>query len=311
MKRKLFALLLAAALLLGLGGCSLAREEGGSPQADRWIGFFVARRTPGEPISHEGWTEYGSIEAETEFGTLSFPKDILIAERTDLGRGREYTFPGMKGYRLFYLEYTDEYGHVNAVASDVADGSFHITEADAEHDVELSGTIYYGAPLDQPDWNQWEDEQVWHYFKVYQMPDGTIYLDGSGDSSTGAGITYHSAEEYTREKTSGYQSDAETETMSIRVEVSIQVVPRLTSLIVRQYGADGQPLQRDELPLDGAELTVDWRQDAAWAVVEEVSAEGVERTSYDKPAGDEDPVSHQIVLLDEDGLGHTAEVKFQ
>lgn len=310
MKRKLFALLLAAAFL-GLCGCSLAREEAAGPEADRWIGFFVVPESEGEFISREGWTEYGGIDAETEFGTLSIPRDILIAERADLGRGREYAFPGMEGYRLFYLEYTDEYGHVNSVNSDMADGAFHIDEADGAHSVDLSGVIYYGAPLDQPDWDQWEDGPIWTYYRVFQMPDGTIYLDGSGDSSNGAGITYHRTEEYTREKTSGYQSDAETETMSIRVEVSVRVVPRLTALIVRQYGADGQLLQSGELPLDGAELVVDWRQDAAWAVVEEVSAEGVKRTSYDKPDGDADPVYHQIVLLDDDGLGHTAEVKFQ
>ena len=42
-------------------------------------------------------------------------------------------------------------------------------------------------------------------------------------------------------------------------------------------------------------------------LVEEVSAEGTKRTLYDIPAGDgEQPDSHLVVLLDDEGVGQLA-----
>lgn len=49
------------------------------------------------------WVEYGTEEMKTEdFGTLSFPKKILIGRFTDDPHGQDYEFPGLPGLNCFF-----------------------------------------------------------------------------------------------------------------------------------------------------------------------------------------------------------------
>ncbi len=76
--------------------------------------------------------------------------------------------------------------------------------------------------------------------------------------------------------------------------------------MVTQFGADNVPLRSEELTLREPLPEVRWEAGAAWVLVEEESAEGTVRTVYSVPGAEEEAVSHQIVLLDGQGLGRVS-----
>ena len=306
MRNRICALLLAG-LLLGLCGCSLARPEGEG--GDRWLGYYVALSDEAHPINgveQEGWVDYGSQKLQTEYGSLTVFDRVLPAQEEN---GR-YTFPGLEGFALFYVETVDENGnHSSTVRSDMSDGQFHVTETDEGTQVELAGTVYYGLPEGETDWEQWyEGTDRWHLSlcEVYQMADGTVYLTGSGHGvGPGGGMTFTEKREYTQTEGNAAVTD------SLEVAVTFTEISRLTALTVRQYGADGVLIQSDELPVDGSVLTAKWASGAAWAAVEEIRGSVVERTVYDRPDPEKGPVGHETILLDANGLGRAVSIELK
>lgn len=138
---------------------------------------------------------------------------------------------------------------------------------------------------------------------MYQTPEGTPYLDGSGNSFTSGGsYTYTETETCTR------QENGRTWTDSIRVTVCVQPVPRLERLLVTQFDEANAVVRSDDMALREALPEVECEAETAWVLVEEVSKDGTVRTVYNVPEEDGDPVSHQVVLLDANGLGRTAEL---
>ena len=152
--------------------------------------------------------------------------------------------------------------------------------------------------LGQADWDPYEDRSVWTTYRVYQAPDGRPYLDGSGNSFTGALGSYQESQTYTRQENGG---DVKKET--VEVSISIKAVPRLEGLVVRQFDGEGGQLSAEDLTLEGELPAVTWLPEAAWALVEERSPEGVVRTAYTRPGPGEEPVTHPVILLDSAGVG--------
>lgn len=307
MRNRMCALLLAG-LLLGLSGCALARPEGEG--GDRWLGYFVALADENHMVNgvdQEGWTEYGGGEQiQTELGAFNIPQRVLVA-RKENGR---CTFPGLEGAEFFYMQFEDENGNrSHTIQSDLSDGQFHVTETDEGTQTDLSGTFYYGLPKGRADWEWWhENETPWRLelCEVWQTADGTVYLKDSGPSvGPGGGMTYTRTQEYIRTEGDGSFSD------SLKVSVSFTEISRLERLTVRQYGADGTLLESADLPVDGGGLTVKWLPGAAWAAVEEVRAGAAERTVYDRSDVEEQRLGHTVILLDENGLGHAAQIEFE
>ena len=152
--------------------------------------------------------------------------------------------------------------------------------------------------LGQADWDPYEDRSVWTTYRVYQAPDGRPYLDGSGNSFTGTLGSYQESQTYTRQENGG---DVKKET--VEVSISIKAVPRLEGLVVRQFDGEGGQLSAEDLTLEGELPAVTWLPEAAWALVEERSPEGVVRTAYTRPGPGEEPVTHPVILLDSAGVG--------
>ena len=309
MKHKLFALL-AAGLMLTMTGCSLAREPAAGNNAesgdgDRFVGVYVVRDGRDAILDRTNWVDYGSVAADTEWGQIDVPRQILVAGYDE--EDRSYTFPGLEGFELFAVTTYEDGVLCTSSFNSMGDGSVHVTATDAGNSYELSGTVYYGAPLDDPDYDPWEDDRVWHMYKVFQMEDGTVYLDGSGDACNGGagGVTV------TQTETRTATANGEEEEVYTKVAVRLEYVERLISLTVRQYDADGRLLQSEELPVEGELPAVNWLPEAAWCVVEELRGEEGKRTAYDRPAEGEEPVFHQVVLLDDEGLGYGAGIQFE
>lgn len=310
MKHKLLALLLAA-LMLTLPGCRLAREpseqqgENSTLAQARFMGVYVVREDWNAQPDRTHWVEYGSTQIDTDYGTFDFPTEILIGQYDE--DSHTITFPGLEGRALFAMRGTAEDGHTyDMMISDMCGGHFHSIVNDAGESYEVSGTLYFGPPIDDPDYYPGDDPRVWHCYNVFQMADGTVYLDGSGDSYSGPGGMGAT-------QTATYTTTVNGEAMEYytKSEVWIEYVERLTVLTVRQYSADGQLLQTTELPVQGELPVVEWLADAAWAVVEELRGGDVIRTAYDRPGEDGNPVSHPVILLDDEGLGYEESVKFE
>lgn len=301
MKRTKFLLLALCALLLA--GCSLARAEAdGGTYEDRFIGVYV--------VPTQGYTsdfydnpyleEYGSDSFDTgEFGTLTIPKEVLFAVEDESGN---YTFPGLEtGFSLFSFETEDEQGHINHIVSNMGghDGGNALSYTDDGTSVTLSGIVYCGPPAGVTDWDPYMNKTIWHHYKVYQAKDGRLYLTGGGNTVNGTG-TMTQTENYS------YKENGETvKEDSISVAVTIEAVPRMERLVVTQFDKDNTILWSEDLSLQNDRTEVHCVENAAWLLVEATSPDGTERTIYNVPEG-EDPVSHEYVLLDDDGYGSLA-----
>lgn len=310
MKTKFTPLLLALMMLL-LTGCQLAREpsqqqtENSTLSKARLTGLYVVREDPFAEIDRTHWTEYGTITADTQYGQLTFPTEILIGQYDE--DTHEFTFPGLEGWPMFVMDVTEEDGssYITTV-SDLAGPGTHILHTDAGASYELSGTLYFGPPADDPDYDPMNDDRIWHPYNVYQMEDGTVFLDGTGDSFSGpGGMGYTMTATYTT-TVNGEKMEYYT-----KAELNVEYIERLTSLTVLQYDGNGNLLERTELPTEGGLPAVNWLSAAAWAVVEERRGEELTRTAYDRPDESESPISHTVILLQDDGTGYAELLKFE
>lgn len=298
MKHKMQWLLPALLTLLALTGCSLARPEAGSG-GDRFVGFYLVREEGGRDFyQNPHLEEYGGETVRLDgYGAFSVPREVLFAQK----EGEEWVFPGLEGWRLFvYRGFEEDGGTYLSMVTDLAAGEeppqFKITD---EGGVDIiSGALYLGPPLGQADWDPYEDRSVWTTYRVYQAPDGRPYLDGSGNSFTGALGSYQESQTYTRQENGG---DVKKET--VEVSISVKAVPRLEGLVVRQFDGEGGQLSAEDLTLEGELPAVTWLPEAAWALVEERSPEGVVRTAYTLPGPGEEAVTHPVILLDSAGVG--------
>lgn len=236
-----------------------ARPETAGVEGDRWIGFHLAYERISSP-PEEGeepvamaqdrshWVEYGrqSMDAGA-FGSVSIPQMILIGEPQPNGR---YLFPGLEGYNAFLptQEETLEDGspdYTILTCSDLVDGTSNLNVTDTGSHMYLSGTAYFGPPLDDSKWNTEDSEYVWTAYNVYQMRDGTVYLTGSGNSYGGVGGFSFKKKMEWNDALNGITTDQS----SLEVEISIKSIPRTTSATLLQFDIDGRILAQHPLTI--------------------------------------------------------------
>ena len=297
---KMRKLLLLVLLTLALTGCSLARAEVSPGSGDRWVGFYVVPSLSGrDAFSNNPYLEeYGTLNTEAgQFGTLTISKDVLFAVEND---ARNYTFPGIEtGFSLFYLEGTTDAGNLyTRVVSDMGAHENGLSFADRDEGsfITLSGTVCYGPPPGVTGWAPYGNDTIWTFYRVYQTGDGRVYIDGSGDSTNGP-MTH------TMTETRAIRKNGETiREETLTVTAAVEAIPRLERLVVTQFDENNSVLRSEEMSLQNDRTEVRCLAETAWILVEEISAEGVERTAYNIPES-EDPASHDYVLLDDDGYG--------
>ncbi len=302
MRNRMLILTLALTGLLSLPGCTLARPEadnGDQVLSDRFAGLYLVRRDAYESdlfYENPNLTQLGSAEAETEqLGTLSLPRDVLLAVRDE---GGDWTFPGLEGWALFCTETVEDGAPLSASFTDLLDGEYHTTVADSGVRNELKGVLYLVPPEGASELWAYETDELWTAYRVYQTAEGQPYLDGTGDSFSGG------MGSYTAEEEQAYTLGEETRSESVRVTVELKTAPRLERVLLRQYDKNGQLLDTAEIPLTGGDAEQAWLEGAAWAVVEETDAGGnTVRTVFDRPGPEEEPAVHTLILPGEDGAG--------
>lgn len=300
MRNKLCALLLAGLTFL-LAGCSLARPEAEDQQQDRFCGFYMVYSSTYDDGFYDNphLTELGTDTLDTgEYGSVSFPRQVLMFD------WESRSFPGLEGYALFTYRGTEENGSLYyGCVSDMGEAKFNTAVTDLGGKDEIEGAVYMGPPLGEENWDPNQNQGYWRAYRVYQTKDGAVYLDGSGNSYSGAGGM-------STTETAAYTSTKNGETVledTVSATVHIEVVPRLESLTVIQYDDGGGEVCRGGIPL-GKELpAVTPERDTAWLLVEERYGDGtVKRTAY---SVQEESVLHSVVILDDRGAGESASLE--
>ncbi|MDE7262619.1 MAG: hypothetical protein K2N78_11275 [Oscillospiraceae bacterium] len=294
--------LLTAFLALLLTGCSLARAEADTQAGDRWVGFYVVPTQGGRSIFYNNpyVEEYGSSTVNVEgMGHFELSEEVLFAVEDEAGNR---TFPGIDvGFSLYYVEETRDGAPCTTIVSNMGahDDGAGIVYKDEGSSITLSGTVYCGPPLDTAGWDPYGDGTIWEFLRVYQTKDGRVYINGDGDSTNGP-MTHSRTETRT-----GTWNGETTREETLSVKVAVETVPRMERLVVTQFDKNNAVLQSEDLSLQNDRPAVRCQPETAWILVEEIGSDGTERAVYSVPEGEE-PVSHDYVLLDDDGYGYLA-----
>ena len=253
---------LALTLALGAGG-RLARPEREGAEEDKFVGFHLV---------FEAIMDRNLSEEEQSYWVVPGKEGVncfLVARE-------------MEGGGSFYT------GH-----SGLADAQISVGDQESS----VSGTVYMGDMA--PGHESPEYGYSMTAYRVYQMKDGTVYLDGSGNGYAGEGDMTATTEESWTETVNG-----EEKTTSLKVSFTVKWVERLQEVSVTWFDREDRPLEGRKLTMEemGAEgLTLERPQGAQWALVTETDENGaVKRTAYTL---EEEGVSHRLIRLDERGLG--------
>lgn len=310
---KKIALLLTICMMFSFTACSLAKpeEKQSADTADRLIGVYILDDVQANAIHEmEGWVEDGTEQHEMDSVNIALPRLIYKAEFVE-GEHR-YQFPGLKGYALFAATVGQGQEAYTTTCSDLENVNvkFHTRDADLSivqtgiedaemagsvTDYELTGTIYVE--------NADSENHYLRLMNVFQKPDGTIYLDGTGDAFASAGSVS------LEEKSSRTVNGEKVELGTTKVTVTIEEAKEADSGILYWYGETGELLMTQ--PLDPEQVTeLTWQEKAAWVIYEETFGEEVVHTLYEKGT-EEEPVCLSIMTIDEDGIGKikTVEIK--
>lgn len=310
---KKIAILLTLCTLLLLTACSLAKPEETqtAEQADRFVGVYIVDDDQCNRIHDlDGWIEDGTETLSAEFGNISLPRLIYPAVFVE-GEHR-YVFPNLKGYALFAAKVGQGQEAYTTTCSDLQNVhvKFHTHDAElsvtqigdesaeftgAMTDYDLTGTLYIS--------NEKFAEQYYRLLNVFQKPDGTVYLDGTGDG-VGFGGTV-SLEEKCEKTVNGEKILLGT----TKVTVTMEEAKEVQTAILYWYGEKGELLATQPLNLE--EVTeLAWQPGAAWVVYEETFPEEVTHTLYEKGT-EEDPVRLTIMTITEDGIGELKTVEIE
>ncbi len=297
----LLVLLICGTLALAVDatGGTLAQPEKRAVEEDKFIGYqLVFERLPGdwEEITRDysNWVEYGTEDMNIDgLGTVAFTRKILIGEYDE--EKSRYIFPGREGLNCFCAIREVEGEKHYTGYRDMADTKTTV----GDNETSISGTAYFGPPVDDKNWNTENYDYGWTAYRVYQMEDGTVYLDGGGSSYGGmGGFTISTKESYTE------TVNGEEQTTSFEVSFTMESVERVQELSVSWFDGENRPvaeqtIRMEELGEDG--ITLERPQGAAWALVEETDRLGaVKRSAY--TLGEEEAY-HRLVQLDERGMG--------
>lgn len=312
---KYTAAVLLLFILLDATGCQLAQPEKTGPETDEFIGFhlvqerFVPVEGPdGEEWSMiEGsddrshWVEYGTEDMELEgFGTVAFPRQILIGTyNEETGR---YDFSGKDGYNCFLAVRTGENGerYINGY-TDMTETSLHMKATDEGEENILKAALYV-----EPNTSEGGPDTFLTAYRVFQMKDGTVYLDGTGNSYGGAGFTINERAEYTT-KVNGKVTK-----QVLDIEFSLKDAERLERVDVIWFGENDEILAQEQLPLEKleGEYILTPPEGAAWAMIRETGENGTVKRTASTPdySG---WATHKLIQLDDIGVGHTVWLKWE
>ncbi len=284
-----------------------------------------------EPEDRTGWVEYGSEQMTLDgIGTVDVSREVLFGQY-DRANAR-YVFPGKEGFNCFLAAVPEEdwpgedppslfLGEVVTGYRDMQELTLTFSTAegtvkagfdngdsapDPDEDTDefryLHGKVYFGPPVDDTNWNTENYDYVFTAYRVYQTPDGRVYMTDSGNSYGGGGGFGSTSTETSTVTTNGKPASR-----TIEVGFTVEGVERLTQAAVTWFDGDNAPLSVRALTPEelGENPELSRPAGAVWALVEEKRGGAIDRAVYTL---EEEPVTHGLILLDSRGLGHAAAV---
>ncbi len=312
MIKKVLLLVVLSGMLL-LSACTLAKSEGSVPAEieDRFVGVYIINDAEDENIYElEGWVEDGTEQHKMDSVKLDLPR--LIYPAVYVEEEHCYRFPGLEGYALFAAKVGNGSDAYTTTQSDLVNVNvkFHTHNRDMSvvqtgdedtvmdgnvTDYELAGTIY----VEDVD----SENTYLRFMNVFQKPDGTIYLDGTGDALACAGA--FSLEGKSTRTVNGEKVELGT----TKVAVTIEEAKEADTGTLYWYGEKGELLMTQSLDLEWvAELT--WQEKAVWVIYEETFGDEVVHTLYEKGT-EEEPTMLTVMTINEDGIGEVKPVEIK
>lgn len=256
MAKKILAVCLAAAVLLTLTGCRLAREDAEENNyADRLIGVFVTR----EHLDLFDMERYmkDNIDKMSDGGEIMIDVDssryqgrlyatIATQTFTDEYTGKtvdakEFVFESVKGIPYFSANVPDgekeDYFTVSGSDEAISNGKTGIHYSDDEERITLEGTIYM-----YPN----RSGSTFYINPVYQGADGRVYaVSGNGISMSGDQGENHSYSR-TLEETKTITESGKSKKMSTSIKITLTVMFPPERIVVLQMDKDSAVLSRSE-----------------------------------------------------------------
>lgn len=299
---RIFTLLPALALTLGLTGCvSLARQDGGLESGDTLIGYFVTVLTEEEHSAARDLAETLAVDGGKNGGQLRLEANAIPAALDE----EQFTVrcEAFTGYAMLYIA-DEEYGrsghdpHFTEVNTNV-----HITSDESES-VALRGTLYYdvtgiaadgsfrtfdreptaadfgGQPFTAYQTVDDEGNLGWEgaagerltaaLYAVYRTAEGECYLTTVGGTASmalgGTADGGSSALSVKNETASRDGSQSSTEALEIEARFQPSLPYELTR--ITQFDENHRAVAVKEFAVGDAPETLRWAENAAYMMAE-------------------------------------------
>lgn len=237
--RKFWFLTLIAALLLLLGGCSLALPEETTQGGDRMVGVFVTTEYL-DLFDAERYFQEHAAEIlngkEISADAQRAYQNVLFAEKNEAG---QYDFPDVEGYLWLSTQENDAHGSYVSTQTDPAfSGTLNaIRESDTGTSYEFEATIYAVN----------EDSHVAFYLNpVYQTESGVVYAAAGHGMSMGGERGSNASMTQTLTQTMRETKDGETREYGFSGKLTVQLVGAPAQVTLFWMDAENGVLRREE-----------------------------------------------------------------
>ncbi len=211
------------ALILTLCGCSLARPEQDRPEQDRFVGFHL-------------------VYAPLPEGPLP-PSEQVEGREDETGH---FVFSGLEGQNCFVLRRTGESERYLASCFQVSSGGLNLHYSDEGEAVDFQAEAFCG-PAEGEELGPEEDYACTAY-RVYQRPDGSVYLNRYGDA-----FPLASGASQTEQVRTPYLEEGKSLIFEMNAGVTFRAVPRTARCVIRQLDKNGASVREDVLTAREAE----------------------------------------------------------
>ena len=273
MTKRVFAVMLAIAVMLCLCGCQLAKTEEEAPELGRLVGVFVTTEPLGALDAETVLNEYLSGGAKQDEIPQDHPGRVyaIKTEKTITGPdGKErkeysYVFPGLEGMLL--ARFVMESPQGNYVTSQVSEGISDVNSRVGGSNEGISGTIWMAKG---------SGEAIYYMHPVYQNEAGVIsLLPGQGihvsaDDGIQAKQSFH--------ETTSVTEGGEEQNRTFEVEITIDFANPAETLRIIQMSEDHKII--DTAAFKSGDVPAEFAKNRSceYMILEITGGEAVERS---------------------------------
>lgn len=249
--------MIAAFALVSTGAVKLPKGNPGSEaeSTDRFVGFLLTKESlvlsiddaeldgkAAEALLHGGTMEAGDVFGNERLYATLKQVEYTDEETGEKSFGSEYVFDIPESIRFFFPKVGEGEEKYHSVMNDgLSDVSQHVIAGDGDEGLEVTGTLYISAAL---------EDAGYQFNSVYQTASGEVYaVPGEGmftDPVEGSSMTYSQEDE----SSEGSGNEKKAYHAKVSVTLSFMYAPVATRLL--QFNAENAVISSTELPADGS-----------------------------------------------------------